>query len=353
MVRIQGAGDILLTTPALRSLRHRFPEAEIHYLVGELASEMVKNNPDVDVVISVPESVLFTGSAKQKLPLILKLRAGKYDLAVVFSRSAGLHAFMSACKIPFRVGIDKNGSGATLHLPVTLSGNIRYEALDYLELVRVMGGTDQGLNLRLVVTSRDEQEAKALLKSTGLEEGVRYGVLAVGGGRNAGWEVPQKRWELANFMEVAKGLDIPLVIVGDAHDRKEVVSNFSDTGKIFNLCGKLSLMNTAAIVKYAQFLVTNDTVTLHFAVALGTPTVALFGTTHPKAILPPDCRNVRVIQGKLPCVPCFWQGMSSHVSNFGDANFPGCPISNDKSPCLDTISPLEVLETINDLVSNS
>ena len=351
-VRIQGAGDVLLTTPALRSLRHRFPEAEIHYLVGELASEMVKNNPDVDVVISVPESVLFTGSAKQKLPLIKKLRAGKYDLAVNFSRSAGLHTFVSACKIPFRVGIDKNGSGAMLHLPVTLSGNIRYEALDYLELVHAMGGADQGINLKLLITSRDEQEAKAILRYAGLDESVPYGVLSVGGGRNAGWEVPQKRWRLSNFMEVAKGLDMPLIIVGDTHDRKEVVSSFSNLDKVFNLCGKLSLMNTAAIVKHAEFLVTNDTVTLHFAVALGTPTVALFGPTHPKVILPSDSRNVRVIQGKLPCVPCFWQGMSSHVSNFGDANFPGCPRSSDKSPCLDTISPTEVLDTISGLLTS-
>jgi ADP-heptose:LPS heptosyltransferase len=349
-VRIQGAGDVLLTTPALRSLRHRFPEAEIHYLVGELASEIVKNNSDVDVVISVPETILFSDSMKQKLPLMRRLRAGKYDLAVIFSRSAGLHAFISTCKILFRVGIDKNGSGAMLHLPVALTGDIRYEALDYLELVGAVGGTNQGINLKLLMTPRIEQETKSILKSVGLAEDVPYGVLSVGGGRNAGWEVPQKRWKLSYFAELSEKLDIPMVIVGDSYDRKQVISDFTKQEKISNLCGKLSLMNTAAVIKHAKFLVTNDTVTLHFAVAMETLTVALFGPTHPKAILPEHCKKVHVIQGKLPCVPCFWQGMPAHVSNFGEANFPGCPISNNTSPCLDTISPTEVLETISNLM---
>jgi ADP-heptose:LPS heptosyltransferase len=351
-VRIQGAGDVLLTTPALRSLRRRFPDAEIHYLAGERAAEILHRNPDIDQIIPVNESMLFSQSIWKLAPVIRKLRHHKYDLSIAFSRSAGLHAFLTACRIGFRIGINKLGSGATLHLPIDLHNGIRYEALDYLALIQAMDGNDLGAELTLTITPDDDQQAYHILRESGGNPEKPFAMLAVGGGRNPGWDVPQKRWSMESFSQLAQGLEYPVVIVGDMNDAQEVKSHFQCSDSVINLCGRLSLKHTAALLKRARVLVTNDTISMHFAVALRTPAVALFGPTHPKALLPDNATNVIPLQGKLPCVPCFWQGMPNHISNFGDANFPGCPKGNSGSPCLETITVSEVLKAIETFQGN-
>ncbi len=352
-IRIHGAGDVLLTTPAIRALRGRFPDAEIHYLTGEQAAEVLRSNPDIDRVVPVLEPVLFSRSVGKMIPVIRELRRQHYDMAVIFSRSAGLHAFVKACGIRFRVGIDKQGSGALLHLPVILKSEVCYEALDYLEVVRAVGGSEAGMDLRLDVPVDDVNISFGSLTDAGLDPEAGFGVMAVGGGRNPGWDVPQKRWSITNFAAIAQDIDIPWVVVGDEYDRQEVESCFPDKEGVINLCGGLTLMQSAALIQHAGILLTNDTVALHFGVALGTRMVALFGPTHPKALLPDGIKNITVLQGKLPCVPCFWQGMEEHVSNFGDANFPGCAHGKTGSPCLNTVTVSEVVSVIESILNKS
>jgi ADP-heptose:LPS heptosyltransferase len=348
--RIQGAGDVLMTTPAIQALRQHFPNAEIHYLVGDQAVEMLQDNPAIDCIVPIPEAALFSRSVKHILPYIRTLRKQKYDLGISFSRSAGLHGFLAACNIGFRVGFDKNGSGGLLHLPVTLESRVRYEVLDYLELVRALGISNVSTEMGFCLTAKEKTHALQLLKAVGLEANSKYAMLSVGGGRNPGWDVPQKRWSMQSFAELADRFDFPVVVVGDDVDSREAEPWFGKGKRVVNLCGKLSLRDTAALLKYAKVLVTNDTVTMHLAVIAGIPTLALFGPTHPSALLPEGIGNVRYIQAKLPCAPCFWQNMPHHVSNFGDANFPGCPMGNGLSPCLSTITVSEVCMEIGRLL---
>ena len=351
VVRIQGAGDVLLTTPAVRSLRRRFGDAEIHYLVGDHAVEMLQDNPDVDRIVPVSEAVLFSRSVREMVPLIRSLRKQRYDLGVILSRSAGLHGFLAACGIRFRVGLDKNGSGGLLHVPVTLPGGIRYEAMDYLEVVKSVGGDDCGMDLQLSMTPDEERQTYELLKGAGIDPDLPFGVLSVGGGRNAGWNVPQKRWPTASFAELAARIDLPLAVIGDDEDRRETEGYFQEGNHFANLCGKLSLRDAAVVIKRSKFLVTNDTVTMHMAVIMKTPSVALFGPTHPTALLPQNVDFIEILQGKLPCVPCFWQNMASHVSDFGESNFPGCPQGDSGSPCMETITVVEVAERVKSIVN--
>ena len=349
-VRIQGAGDVLMTTPAVHALRHQFPDAEIHYLVGEQAAEILLNNLDIDKIMPISETVLFSRSVSRILPHIFAIRRQRYDLGIIFSRSAGLHGLMALCNIDFRVGFDKHGSGGMLHLPVKLGNNVRYEVLDYLELIRAIGIEGFTTEMRFSLMPKEDAHGMRLLEAEGLDAGNPFLMLSVGGGRNPGWDVPQKRWSMASFAELANLVDLPVVVVGDEIDSLEAKPWFKDNPRVVDLCGKSSLRETAALLKRAKALVTNDTVAMHMAVVMGTPTVALFGPTHPKALLPENIKNIHFLQGKSPCVPCFWQNMPHHVSNFGDSNFPGCSFGDGSSPCLDTITVSDVQTEIDHIL---
>jgi ADP-heptose:LPS heptosyltransferase len=230
---------------------------------------------------------------------------------------------------------------------------VRYEVLDYLELIEVIGGSDAGQELELSVSEDDAKAANQFVIDAGLDPEAGYGVMAVGGGRNPGWDVPQKRWSIANFAAVIQDVNIPWIVVGDEYDRRELESILLDRDGVVNLCSKLTLMQSAALIQRAKLLLTNDTVAMHFGVATGAQTVALFGPTHPKALVPEGIKHVRILQGKLACVPCFWQGMSGHVSNFGDANFPGCSYSDTGSPCLDTVTVSKVVIEIKAIMEST
>jgi heptosyltransferase-2 len=78
-------------------------------------------------------------------------------------------------------------------------------------------------------------------------------------------------------------------------------------GTVLNLAGKTSLRELCAALKAAQVLLTNDTGPMHVGAALGTPVVALFGSTASELTGPglPEDGLHGVIQAKVPCAPCF------------------------------------------------
>jgi heptosyltransferase-2 len=79
--------------------------------------------------------------------------------------------------------------------------------------------------------------------------------------------------------------------------------------KVVNACGKLTLRQSAALIQKASVLVTNDSAPLHFAQAVGTPTVAIFGPTIPVfGFGPRGPRDVAVGVDELECRPCSAHG---------------------------------------------
>ena len=125
---------------------------------------------------------------------------------------------------------------------------------------------------------------------------------------------PAKRWPAARFAEVAAALlaahpDLaPAVIVGaggDAPAAAEVAALLAASGvPVVNRAGNTPLGDFLAAVAGARLVLTNDSGAMHLAAALGTPGVALFGSTEP-ALTGPLGNSVRVLRSHVPCSPCF------------------------------------------------
>jgi ADP-heptose:LPS heptosyltransferase len=113
----------------------------------------------------------------------------------------------------------------------------------------------------------------------------------------------ERRWPLENFQELALELkkSANLVTVGSASERN-YVSALESVG-VLNLAGKLSLGALLVLLKKCDLLVTNDTGPMHFAWALGTPTVSLFGPVDPKHY-GMRAGNIRILYKPIYCSPC-------------------------------------------------
>lgn len=291
-------GDAVLCTPALAALRKRNPSCRISVLAQRKVMDVFVNNPSVDEIIPL--------SGRKRLSYWLKaleLRKRKYDMAVLFPNSFSSALFFRVSGASRISGYRRDGRGFLLTdgLEVTaelLGGHqVKYYS-------HIIGNREEPSDLVWVVSEEEKCQARQLLE--------QYGVLpdevlvAISPGATFG---PAKRWSAERFAalgdELAKKYSARLLLFG-VHNDEEVAGRIcgSMQGKVLDLVGKTSLRQLGALLIMCKLLVTNDSGTMHVGAAVGTPVVAIFGSTDPDRTGPWG-RKHRVIYRKLGCSPCF------------------------------------------------
>lgn len=338
-------GDAVMTTPALLRLREHFPGAHIALLTPEKLRELWRQHPAVDEAISFApgESIFAIGK---------KLRAGKFDLAVVLPNSprSALEVFLAG--IPQRIGYARpwrnffltqavapragtikmrkrtpaeikslvnpgpSGAGVSPAKPPPGTGKTRallsssHQIHEYLHLTAGLGAKAAPLAPQLAVTPEEVAAARGKfgLNKTeqpvfGLNPGAEYG--------------PAKRWPAEKFMAAAKEIQqrtncVWLVFGGknDVELADRIAGGIQPPAasrQPQNLAGKTSLRELMALLKICRVLLTNDTGPMHVAAALGTPVVVPFGSTSPELTGPglPGAAPNHLLQAGAPCSPCF------------------------------------------------
>jgi len=144
---------------------------------------------------------------------------------------------------------------------------------------------------------------------------------------------PSKQWPLPHFAAAAKSLVASghqIWVLGSAKDAEygRVIAEQAGEG-VHNLCGQTRLEDAVDLLAAARAAVTNDSGLMHVAAAVGTPTVALFGSSSPKHT-PPLSDKAQVLSLNLECSPCFQRT---------------CPLGHTR--CLVDIQPETVLNQLN------
>jgi heptosyltransferase-2 len=335
-------GDAVMTVPALLCLRESFPQARITLLTPAKLGQLWDHHPAVD-------SVLTFTPGETPLRVALRLRSARFDLAIVLPNSprSALETWLAG--IPRRVGYARPwrnwfltelvspraeavpmrkrsarevrrvvGGNARSGPPTRVPGPAAHQIYDHIRLATAVGAQAELFAPRLMVLPREAEEVAAkfgLAKPAaatgpllGLNPGAEYG--------------PAKRWPAERFVAVARALQAQAhatwLILGGPADTRLAASieaalradgqeGGSGGSLIKNLCGKTNLRELMALLTRCRLLLTNDTGPMHLAAALGTPVVALFGSTAPELTgpgLPGDSMH-RLLQSRPPCAPCF------------------------------------------------
>jgi len=204
----------------------------------------------------------------------------------------------------------------------------------YLAVLRAMDWEAPAREPRLHVGHGDTAVARGLLSSRGIEEGDF--LVGLSPGAMFG---PAKRWPVDRFAAIgdmaAERWGAKVVLLGSKKDD----STCLDLARamehhVLNLCGKTSLGEAMALIKACRFFISNDSGLMHVGAALGTPTVAVFGSTNPVATGPRG-KWTRIVKHDLDCSPCLK---------------PECPIGY---PCLLSIGPEEVWNAMEELRAKS
>jgi heptosyltransferase-2 len=182
---------------------------------------------------------------------------------------------------------------------------------DYLHLAAALGAKLDSIAPLLEVTAKEIEAAKSKfgLRTEGAGEHPLFGL-------NPGAEYgPAKCWPKEKFVSAAREIHrrtncVWLIFGGAAEvsigaEIADALGHASSGAR--NLTGLTSLRELCALLKICRLLLTNDTGPMHMAAALGTPVVAIFGSTSPELTGPglPDDPRHRLLTGTAPCAPCF------------------------------------------------
>jgi len=333
-------GDAVMTTPALLRLRERFPQAHITlFTLAKLRDLWLRHPAFNEVIAPEPgEGLLSVGR---------RLRAGNFDLALALPNSPRAALELWLARIPQRIGYARPWRNWFLTEAIpTRPGHARmrkrsvaeirqlvaaanqrekphgrasantammpardaHQMHEYLHLIAALGANPEPLMPTLAL--RPEEIAAAKRKFAldqisspifGLNPGAEYG--------------PAKCWPADRFIAAARAIcqrtNCAWLILGGKPETALARQIASTIGPppcaVRNLAGQTALREFMALLKSCRVLLTNDSGPMHVAAALGTPVVALFGSTSPELTgpgLPGDSLH-HLLKSDAPCAPCF------------------------------------------------
>ena len=333
MIQTAFLGDVVLTTPLLEVLARRHGAVDV--VTTPAAAPLVETLPAVRRVVPYDKHGNDRG-LPGLFALARRLRAERYDVAYLPHRSLRTAALAWLARIPARVGY--RDGWPLLYTEARARPRAAHE-ID--RLLALAAAEPRGERPSLRVTAADRVTTEAFLRE--------HGIVAGGGGGGGepfvalapGSIWGTKRWphyrELSQRLAARAGL----VVVGGPEDAglgDEIVRAVADgrgRWSAVNGCGRLTLRQSAEVIRRAVALVTNDSAPLHFAQAVGTPTVAIFGPTVPAFGFGPRGPRDRVIEcSGLACRPCSPHGPET------------CPLGHHL--CMTSLTVDQVLRAIEE-----
>lgn len=320
IIRFSSIGDIVLTTPVVRCLRKKFPDAEIHFLVKQAFASIVITNPYINRV-----HVL-----KDNLDMIIEnLKVENFNYII------DLHHNLRTLKIKNALKKSKTFSFDKLNIQKWIFVNFKMNVMPdkhivdrYFESVKPLGVVNDGLGLDFFIHEKDNVSQKDIPVS----HSQGYIGIVIGAAHNT------KKFPVDKLKELCLKINHPITLLGGKEDYNNAIEIASvDPIKIYNACGKFNLSESADLVKRSKFVITNDTGLMHIAAAFKKTIISLWGNTVPSFGMYPYQTDYKIFDvKKLWCRPC---------SKIG---YDKCPLGHFK--CMEKISVDEIVNHVNILL---
>lgn len=299
VIRPGGMGDMLLLLPAIEKIRRRFPNSRIEWVCES------RNLAVLRLVGLAENAIPYDTSPFRLLAGLWKMR---YDVVIdteQFHNFSAVLAFLtgSAVRIGFKINPHRN----LLYSHLVSYAVDEYEGKQFMRLLVPLGIEDLAYRLEGILFGiappAAPDRAPWLEKVRGLGPFV---AIAPGSATRYKRWAPDRFAELARSLHDRRGLGVVVVGGKDAREAARLIEGPAEgqSRPFLSLAGILSLAETAALIKEARLFVGTDSGLAHLAVAVGVPTVVIFGPSdHVKWGLEDD--RHAVVRRPLACSPCF------------------------------------------------
>jgi heptosyltransferase-3 len=338
LIQLGDIGDVVLTTPTLRTLRQNFPASNLVVVTRERSKELLEDSPWVSHVVPIKKKDrnLALEIAFQ-IRFFSRLRKNSFDAAIELR--TGTRGAILSCLSGARYRIGRYADDGKLwrnrvftHLVRPKNELSQYSAEHSLNILAPFNVTIESRKPELFVSSEKQKRADIILR----REGVYIGDPIIAIQPFALWKY--KEWGVNKYIKlidfIGTEYGFPILITGTAEERKraEEIANRCRVN-VRNLAGKTSIGEYAALLKACSLLIGGDSGGIHVAAAVGTPTLSIFGPSSALNWAPKGSKH-HVIHKDWSCVPC-----REMECEFGDV-----------SKCLEELSVEEVITVIKNRV---
>ncbi len=364
LIKPSAVGDVLHAVPILAKLRARYPVARIDWLLNPAIADLVGSHPALTNVVAFDRSAYGRAwrswsAASALAGMVSAVRRARYDLVVDLHGQFRSAMLVWASGAPVRIGFDRprrrpaaasdrrlntqayvhGWTGAREWAWLAYTHRIPIPRLDvhavdrYLWLGPILGLDDGPPDFRLPVSPEAEARVDALIRRGGLA-GRPLAVLVPG----TLWET--KHWHVEGFAEVARRLTRSgraVALAGSPAERGRCQAVAALCPGVCDLSGRTTLSDLAALIRRAEVCVTNDSGSMHLAVALGRPVVGVFGPTDPVWIGPYG-RPRSVVRSGAACSPCYLRRLRA------------CPHGH---ACMTEVSGAMVMERLEEVLAET
>lgn len=302
ILRFSAIGDIVLTSPVIRTLHNNFPDAEIHFFTKKAFADLVSYNPYISHVHLLE---------KDNLNVKIK-ELQKIDFDYVFDLHHNLRTFW----IKLRLGkptfsFEKQNWDRYLFTKwQKRDRKIRHVVDRYLDTCRRFE-KKTGISFKYDEKGLDffipkKETQKTILVPDEFSISLAFSVVL-------GATHPTKKWLPAYFIQLLNDLNMPVLLLGG---KSEVLEAEQIAAKLtcpfFNSVGKYSLIESATLMAETRFVLTHDTGFMHIAAALKMKIISLWGSTSPDlGFSPYKIENIALEMKNLSCHPCSKIGLST------------------------------------------
>lgn len=296
IIRLSSLGDVVLTSPIIRCLKARFPQAEIHFVTRPFFAPAVMHNPYLQKIHYSWNSV------KELIPA---LKNESFDVILDLHKNRHSRKIISALKV-------RTFTFPKMNLTKWMMVNLKFHpqavshvVYRYMRAVSHWGIEYDGKGLDLFLAEDDY---------VSLPEPFASYVAIVIGAQHITKQIPAEK-----IIEIIQQLDYPVVLIGGTDDQekgeriKQALLGFS----IFNAAGKYSILQSAGLLSKSRAVITGDTGMLHIAAALKKPVISVWGSTVPEfgmyPLFPKGLEDLStIIENKnLSCRPCSKLGFAA------------------------------------------
>ena len=324
IIRFSSIGDIVLTTPIIRCLRKAYPESQIHYLTKYNFRSSIANNPYINFYHLHKNDINKT---------IAELKKEDFDYVIDLH-----HNFRSAI-VKLRLGV-KSYSFPKLNFEKWLLVKFKINRLPsihivdrFFQTVAPLGVKNDGQGLDFFIP--DVDVVSPAIYGTQFSSG--YVALVLGG------TFDTKKLPIQKVIQLCLQISHPIILLGGRAELEsaEVIVKNLGHNKVYCAVNKLTIAQSASLIKQANVVITNDTGMMHIAAAFKKRIISVWGNTLPEFGMTPYYgnkelelqRSTMVEVRNLSCRPCSKLGYSS------------CPQKHFR--CMNEISESTILDAVN------
>ncbi len=289
IIRFSSIGDIVLTTPVIRCLKTQIPDAEIHYLTKKSFTAILSNNPYVDKLHVLDESLSDVAN---------DIKSENIDYIIDLHNNLRSYLVKSRIKI-IAFSFDKLNIAKWLMVNLKINHLPDVHIVDrYMNTLKLFDVENDNNGLDFFINSEDETDINTLPEI--FHNG--YIGFVIGAKHNT------KKLPADKIAEIIKLIALPVVLLGgnDDSDKADYIKSKAGT-LCYAACGKYTLAQSASLVKQARVIITHDTGLMHIAAAFKKKIISVWGNTIPEfgmyPYMPHPHSEIFEIKG-LKCRPC-------------------------------------------------